>query len=179
MPSKDTKTITIRVPKRDYYTFLKLASEKQQPISTYLKSCLTDYTNRFGDQSKSFIQPDIPVQPTNLKNPILFLKLINPLSDAKGSGISSLEGLDDLYISDEFQGNLYQKVSGNAIGMSMIVKKVPYYQHQTRVKYENETDKWFFSSYGRNLVKDEEIAIWREAKYSEHTLVLPINILNT
>lgn len=42
MPTKDTKTITIRVPKPDYYKWLKLAAESQVPISTYLKQLLTE-----------------------------------------------------------------------------------------------------------------------------------------
>lgn len=42
MPTKDTKTITIRVQKSDYYKWLKLAAESQVPISTYLKQLLTE-----------------------------------------------------------------------------------------------------------------------------------------
>jgi hypothetical protein len=56
MPTKDTKTITIRVPKEEYYQWLELASKNQQPISTYLKSCL-DISKAPIQDSKSFKPP--------------------------------------------------------------------------------------------------------------------------
>jgi hypothetical protein len=67
MPSKDTKLITMRVSKADYYKWLKLAADKEQPISTYLKSCLDSYSSLNATQKIaesgmkiSSPQPEIP-----------------------------------------------------------------------------------------------------------------------
>lgn len=71
MPSKDTKLITMRVSKADYYKWLKLAADKEQPISTYLKSCLDSYssinaTQKIAESGMkiSSPQPEIPKQKT-------------------------------------------------------------------------------------------------------------------
>lgn len=55
MPSKDTKVVAIRIPKKEYYDWLALASINQQPISVYLKSCLD--ISKAPQMDKSFVRP--------------------------------------------------------------------------------------------------------------------------
>lgn len=54
MPTKDTKVVSIRIPKDEYYHWLALASINKQPISTYVKSILdTNKTIEIGKSLKN------------------------------------------------------------------------------------------------------------------------------
>jgi hypothetical protein len=46
MPSKDTKVIASRIPKSDYYKFVKVASENQMPVGTFLTAILKQFASK-------------------------------------------------------------------------------------------------------------------------------------
>lgn len=154
MPSKDTKVISIRIPKDEYYDWLALASINKQPISVYLKSCL--------DISKA---PEIahkPLAKAKKNIPAFFIKFNNNINNETASVVyfPSIDDeiIDPDMVNNEFAGfwlqsfkhsildRHYQLVRLENFGLSEMVKK-----GNGRIFYsKNQDDNW-------TEIKDAEI----------------------